>query len=69
MAMKNWRARKMPNTAALSGRMTAQRLPYRPRLIDTLNWATMIAWTGIIIVDSSSRNSALRPRKRILAKA
>ena len=37
--------------------------------MDSRNWLTMMACTGIIIVDSRSRNSALRPRNCSLAKA
>jgi hypothetical protein len=69
IARKNCRARKIPKTVALVGRTTDHSEPYRPRSMTRSNCGTMIAWIGIIIVESSSRNSAVRPLNGILAKA
>ena len=69
MASMNCRARKMPKVAAAPGMITAQNVPISPRLLTMRNCGTRIAWVGIIIVASSSRNSGVLAGNRSFAKA
>ena len=69
MASMNCRARKIPNVAAAPGMITAQKVPIRPSPLTIRNCGTKIAWVGIIIVASMTRNSTFLPGNTSLANA